>query len=183
MSHWDARQEWFDKPDGFEPELLSELWHGRFRELSSFWNSTEEYLLPSRCPQCMKIVSAYVLASARTSVDSHNVDVSCPHCSFPFNSPLQYSRGDPRNQAIISHEDGWSPHSTSARHSIAAITITHACMTKADCCDANNAQVHSFIPTNQLPNNAPHKMPSLNYYLKRLKTCIFMVRRYSLKLR
>ena len=102
-------------------------------------------------------MSADVLASVRTSVDSHNIDVSCPHCSFPFNSLLQYSRSDPRNQAIIIHEDGWSPHSTSARHSIAAITITHACMTKADCCDANNAQVHSFIPVNQLPNNAPHK--------------------------
>ena len=37
MSHWDALQEWFDKSNGFEPDLLSKLWHGqRFRELSSF---------------------------------------------------------------------------------------------------------------------------------------------------
>ena len=102
----------------------------------------------------MKIVSADVLASARTSVNSHNVDVSCPHCIFPFNSPLKYSRGDSRIQALIIHEDRWSPHSTLARHSIAAVTITHACMTKADRCDANNAWVYSV---NQLPNNAPHK--------------------------
>ena len=72
-------------------------------------------------------------------------------------SPLQYTYCDPCNQAIIIHEDGWSPHSSSARHSIAAITITHACMTKADRCDANNVQIFSFIPVNQLPNDAPHK--------------------------
>ena len=30
-------------------------------------------------------------------------------------------------------------------------------MTKADCCAANNARVYSFIPVNQLPNNALHK--------------------------
>ena len=65
MSHWDARQEWFDKPDGFKPELLPELGHGqRFRQLSSFWNNTEEYLLPLRCPECTKIVSVDVLNNA-----------------------------------------------------------------------------------------------------------------------
>lgn len=45
----------------------------------------------------------------------------------------------------------------SARHSIAAITVTHACMTKADRCDASNARVFSFIPVSQLPKDAPHK--------------------------
>ena len=161
MSHWDARQEWFYKPDGFKPDLLSELWHGQcFRELS-LWNNTEAYLLPLRCPECTKIVSIDVLKNARShacsSVDSRNIDVSSPHCSSDFNSPLQYTYGDPCNQAIIIHEDGWSPHSTFARHSIAAITITHACTTKADRCDANNARINSFTPVNQLPNDAPHK--------------------------
>ena len=106
-------------------------------------------------------MSVDVLKNARShvcsSVDSHSIDVCCPHCRSDFNSLLQYTYGDPRNQAIIIHEDVWSPHSTSARHSIATITITHACMTKADRCDANNARVYSFIPVNQLPNDYPHK--------------------------
>ena len=158
MAHWNAKQEWFDKPDGFEPNSLSELWHGeRFRKLSTFWNTEKEYLLPVRCPQCTKIVSVDELQNERVSFDHRDVEVSCPHCHSTFDCTLQYTFGDPRNQAIIIHEDGWSPHSTSARHSIAAITISHACMSKADRCDANNSRVYSFIPVSQLPKDAPHK--------------------------
>ena len=57
-------------------------------------------------------------------------------------------------------------------------------MTKADRCDANNAQVYSFIPVNQLPNNAPHKYDAFFEPLQEVEDLyIFMVRRYSLKLR
>ena len=66
-------------------------------------------------------------------------------------------QGDPRNQAILIHEDGWAPHSTSSKHSIAAITITKACMSKLDRSRNKNAQVYSFIPVNQLPKDSPHK--------------------------
>ena len=64
------------------------------------------------------------------------------------------ARGDLRNQAIIIHEDGWNPNSTSAQHSI---SITHACMKKANHSSGSNARVYSFIPVNQLPCEAPHK--------------------------
>ena len=158
MGHWNAKDEWFNKPSEFEPPSMSELWHGeRFRELSPFWDTAQEFLLPIRCPECANIVPTEELEKARVAVDCESVSVSCPHCPCRFVSSLQYTHGDPRNQAIIVHEDGWSPHSTSARHSIAAITVTHACMTKADRCDANNARVFSFIPVSQLPKDAPHK--------------------------
>ena len=65
--------------------------------------------------------------------------------------------GDPRNQAIIIHEDGWNPNSTSAHHSIAVITIAHACMKKANHSSGSNANVYRFIPVNQLPRDAAHK--------------------------
>ena len=119
--------------------------------------NVSENLLPTRCPQCANIVSVEELEKARVTVDCNRVNVSCPHCPCTFVSSLQYTHGDPRNQVILVHEDGWSPHSTSARHSIAAITVTHACMTKADRCDANYARVFSFIPVSQLPKDAPHK--------------------------
>ena len=72
----------------------------------------------------------------------------------------------PRRSSQSVHEDGWTPHSTSVRHSIAAITVTHACtydkrspMTKGARSVANNARVHSFVPVSQLPqcHHSPHK--------------------------
>lgn len=66
-------------------------------------------------------------------------------------------RGDPRNQAVIIHEDGWAPHNTSAQHSVAAITVTHACMTKVERANSKHAKVYSFIPVSQLPRDSPHK--------------------------
>ena len=65
--------------------------------------------------------------------------------------------GDLRNQALIIHYDGWCPHSTSSKSSVAAITVTHACTTKLNRSHGNNALVYSFIPVSQLPAKNPHK--------------------------
>ena len=40
---------------------------------------------------------------------------------------------------------------------MAAITITHACMNKLDRSSAKYSHVYSFIPTDQLPRDTPHK--------------------------
>jgi len=69
----------------------------------------------------------------------------------------QYARGDPRNEALVLHEDGWAPHSTSSKHSIAAISVTHACMSNLERSKGDNSRVYSFIPVDQLPKGAPHK--------------------------
>ena len=55
-------------------------------------------------------------------------------------------KGDPRNQAILNHIDGWNPHSTSAKHSIALITISHCTMWKAIKLMVKNSNL--FIYTN-----------------------------------
>ena len=47
---------------------------------------------------------------------------------------------------------------SSSAHSIAAITITHACMSKVNRADSKHSRVYSFIPVSQLQNNAPHKL-------------------------
>ena len=123
------------------------------------------YLLPERCPHCRKIVSAN---RVRTKLRAVVMQMYCPHCSSEFYYTPQVARGDPCNQAIIIHEDGWNPNSTSARHSIAAITITHACMKKANRSSGSSAKVYSFIPVNQLPCEAPHKYDAfLNHWSRR----------------
>ena len=66
-------------------------------------------------------------------------------------------KGDPQNQAIIIHEDGWAPHSTSSSHSFAAITISNACSSKLQCSSESSCRVYSFIPVDQLPSKTPHK--------------------------
>lgn len=108
MAHWNAKEEWFNKPSEFKPPSMSELWHGeRFRELSPFWDTTQEFLLPTRCPHCANIVSTDELENACVTDSGHDcVSVCCPHCLSRFVSSLQYTHGDPRNQAIIVHEDG-----------------------------------------------------------------------------
>lgn len=51
LAHWRERDEWF----GGKPEdvSLKEIWHGqRFADLSFFWDTETETLLPVSCPNC-----------------------------------------------------------------------------------------------------------------------------------
>ena len=66
-------------------------------------------------------------------------------------------KGDPRNQAVIVHYDGWNPNSTSNRNSIASITITPACVSKQNRSLSQNSFVYSFVPVSSLPSKYPHK--------------------------
>ena len=89
---------------------------------------------------------------------SEQVSIVCGTCHSSVRISPRYATGDPRNQAVMIHEDGWVSHSTSSRHSIAAITITHACMSKLERSNSQNALVYSFVPVDQLPRDCPHKM-------------------------
>ena len=153
MAHWEQTDEWFNRQNDYQPPSQSELWHGRrFRELSWFWDSSKQYLLPEKCPRCLKIIPTKYLQS-----NGGNTNLQCMHCSGSFTYFQSFVHGDPRNQVVIIHEDGWSPHSTSSAHSIAAITITHGCMSKLNRSYGSNVRVYSFIPTHMLPKSTPHK--------------------------
>lgn len=156
LNHWQDKNEWFNV-DPNEDINLIELWHGsRFRELSYFWDSSKEILLPTHCTHCNSIVPTNFIASANKCND-FQLSVVCPRCGKGFVTCPQTFKGDPRNQAIIIHMDGWNPHVSSAKHSITAINITHATMCKSLRADAKNVRVYSFIPSYQLPRNCPHK--------------------------
>lgn len=57
LAHWNAREKWFNLPCEQQPDIFSEIWHGsRFGDLSYFWDSSQETLLPQKCPLCAHIV-------------------------------------------------------------------------------------------------------------------------------
>lgn len=156
LSRWKNKDEWL----GANSESkLSELWHGkRWKELAYFWDCKQPTVLPERCQQCNQIIRTSTITEAVSDPKSClQITLTCAVCKSENILVPRYMQGDPRNQAILIHKDGWAPHSTSSKHSIAAITITKACMSKLDRSRNKNAQVYSFIPVNQLPKDSPHK--------------------------
>ena len=159
MHHWVDKDTWFNVPTSSINNFQTEVWHGqRFSELSYFWDSSKETLLPEKCSSCSQIICSEVIANHLAEPETESVlsfkqiDVQCPHCKSMQLIVPQYMVGDPRNQAILIHEDGWNPHIHWGHHSIGAITITHGCMNKVERSDGSNALVYSFIPVHQLPN-------------------------------
>ena len=76
MAHWEQKDEWFNRQNDYQPPSQSELWHGRrFRELSWFWDSSKQYLLPEKCPRCLKIIPTKYLQS-----NGGNTNLQCMHC-------------------------------------------------------------------------------------------------------
>ena len=72
------------------------------------------------------------ISEAIANADSglQQLTISCPTYISDNTIVPRYMAGDPRNQAILIHEDGWASHATSSKHSMAPITITKACMSK-----------------------------------------------------
>ena len=109
MAHWNERDGWLDKCPTYEHSGMTELWHGkRFRELSWFWNPQKEYVLPEWCPFCHAIIPASVVEDCYQM----NRRITCNGCSKCFPAMPRKVKGDPRNQALIIHEDGWNCFST-----------------------------------------------------------------------
>ena len=70
------------------------------------------------------------------------ITLKCSFCAYEFQFISDWMKGDPRNQAIIVHYDGWNPNNTSNRNSIASITITPACVLKHN----RSLSQNSFVP-------------------------------------
>ena len=52
----------------------------------------------------------------------------CPHCGDEQLIIPNYVKGDPRNQAVLVHYDGWNPEATSSSQSLPDFTVSNACM-------------------------------------------------------
>ena len=105
MAHWTDRDHWFNKDEDYQHPGESELWHGsRFRSLSWFWNPDEYYVLPDWCPLCHAVISSAVI----TDAFEHKQPITCPECVQNFTAIPRRVAGDPRNQVVLIHEDGWN---------------------------------------------------------------------------
>ena len=149
MAHWDDKTSWFNLPEETASGSLTELWHGtRFQELAYFWDSNKSCLLPDKCTFCFLIISASQISQALSQDVSDNtseqVSIVGGICHSSVRISPRYVTRDPRNQAVMIHEDGWVSNSTSSRHSIPAITIAHACMSKLKRSNSQNTLVYSF---------------------------------------
>ena len=118
--HWNDKQHWLNVQGGWH--IKNEIWDGsRFGELSWFWDPSQEWITPVRCPTCKVIVSAETIEEAMSvTLESEtvcSVTIECPECFSNFNHNPKVARGDPRNIALIGHWDGWQPFSTSGKHS------------------------------------------------------------------
>ena len=153
MAHWNDRDQWFGKSADYDHPGVTELWHGsRFRELSWFWNPNETYILPDWCLFCREIIPASMIQEASTNGEA----ITCYSCTNMFEPIVREVAGDPHNQVIIIHEDGWNSFSTS-QSTMAAITITRGCMSKSGRSNADYARVYSFISASQMPMDSSHK--------------------------
>ena len=160
MSHWEDHDSWLGKKIDDNPNISgsSKLWHGeRFKSLSWFWDPQSTTLLPEKCSSCGTIVTAASIRHTINTIPIEKISMVCSACCSIFEFTPRYMQGDPRNQAVIIHEDGWAPHSTSSAHSVAAITISTACSTKLHRSAESSCRVYSFIPVHQLPVKNPHK--------------------------
>ena len=97
-----------------------------------------------------------ILSSMIQEAFERKEPITCPECVESFPAIPRRVAGDPRNQLVLIHEDGWNCFLTS-QSSMAAIMIIHGCMSKSDHSNADYARVYSFIPTDQMPTDFPHK--------------------------
>lgn len=117
-AHWEHHDEWINREPGSHASSLCEIWDGeRFSRLSWFWDPTQQWLLPTRCTLCSKVISSDCVSSLLTEDVHSPVTIHCPYCHNLFSCSPQYAHGDPRNIALIGHWDGWQPFSTSIKHS------------------------------------------------------------------
>ena len=114
--------------------------------------------LSDKCVTCSHIFSVQIISESAGPDTTEPVELICPGCATRCRIMPRHVNGDPRNQAVVIHEDAWAPHATSVRHSVAAITITHGCMTKLERSSSANARVYSFIPVDQLPKKCPQPL-------------------------
>lgn len=128
-AHWLYRDKWMhNRRSNVANDTFDEIWDGsRFSELSWFWNSEKQWLLPVRCTFCSNIVGTEEIMHAMQRTMGSNctstVSITCSHCYTKFNHIPEYANGDPRNLALIGHWDGWQPFTTSIKHSCGKFTM------------------------------------------------------------
>ena len=158
MAHWRERNEWFGgKPDNVS---YKEIWHGqRFAELSFFWDSDTETILPTICPNCSDILTTSEISAAVLPGNSASdpVQLRCKECMASFLHTPKFMKGNPLNQAFIFHEDGFNAFVKKSR-GMATIQLCSACTYKDERSKGKYLNVYSFIPSCNIKEGIHHKL-------------------------
>ena len=80
--------------------------------------------------------------------------ISCPNCLEEVDVAPRLMRGNPLNQAVVFHEDGFNAFRQKT-HGTSAIHITSACVAKDQRKDSFH--VYSFAPTSYIHEHIEHK--------------------------
>ena len=153
MAHWINREDWLNIEHLQVPR--KELWHGeRFRELSYFWDPEQETQLPEICDLCQTIIPVTVINESADEGDLSVRTISCPNCLEEVDVAPRFMRGNPLNQAVVFHEDGFNAFRQKT-HGTSAIHITSACVAKDH--RKESLHVYSFAPTSYIPEHIEHK--------------------------
>ena len=82
------------------------------------WSSIQRtvQVLKPRCSYCLAIIPVQQITAASTAHDTELIELACFECNSKCWFLPPRVKGDPRNQAVLIHEDGWAPHSPSTFH-------------------------------------------------------------------
>ena len=114
MAHWGEKEHWLV---GEGPNfILKEISDGeRFNELKWFWDPDSRWMLPVKCQYCANVTSSDEIEEFPEEEGKHVI--TCHECGSRRKHTPCYSRGDPRNSALIGHWDGWQPFGYPGTHS------------------------------------------------------------------
>lgn len=158
LAHWKERVAWFGgKPHGIK---YKEIWHGeRFSDLSFFWDTETNTLLPTTCPHCGNVLTTSEIQEAARpgSSSTDPVQLRCTECVVTFLHTPRFMQGNPLNQAFIFHEDGFNAFVKKSR-GMATIQLCSACTFKDERSKGKYLSVYSFIPSCSIGEGIPHKL-------------------------
>ena len=124
-----------------------------------FWVTDTETLLPASCQNCGNILTTTEIQEAAPPGNSLRdpVQLHCRECMVSFLHTHQFMKGNPLNQAMIFHEDGFNAFVKKSR-GMATIQLCSACTYKDERSRGKYLNVYSFIPSCSIGEGIPHKL-------------------------
>ena len=156
LAHWCERNHWLNRDTAFP--VKKELWDGqRWCDLQWFWDPKTEWMLPTTCPNCKKVIPVEHIKNSEVQEDNGSMRVECDNCMEEFLHIPKFAKSSPLNIALVAHWDGWQSVSSNQRGS-GSIEVSIANMLKKDRNQVEEVYVVEFIPAYQLPRGCPQML-------------------------
>ena len=140
------------------------IWDGDrvLDELPWFWDPNRMFMLPGFCEHCGVILSAtYIMSKVNPEMraslhDGDVVSVPCRSCQRETAVPVLYVPGNPRNQLLKLHMDGWLPHGIGPRskRNVSSIEVMSGCLSNYESGKTENVTTLAFVPESSIPHGA-----------------------------